>query len=62
MLLHLTNSNIPFNVAHATEIYHYAKSKGILAKTDKLDARTIASFATSEQLSPFGAFLQLILG
>jgi len=31
MLLHLTKSNIAFNVAHATKIYHYAKSKGILA-------------------------------
>ena len=51
MLLHLTKSNIAFNVAHATKIYHYAKSKGILAKTDKLDAKTIASFAISEQLS-----------
>lgn len=50
MLLHLTKSNIAFNVAHATKIYHYAKSKGILAKTDKLDAKTIASFAISEQL------------
>lgn len=52
MLLHLTKFNISFHVAHATKIYHYAKSKGILAKTDKLDAKTIALFAISEKLLP----------
>lgn len=50
MLLHLTKHNIATHVAHASKIYHYAKSKGILAKTDKLDSKIIAAFAISEQV------------
>jgi transposase len=52
LLLHLASNNIHSHTAHATKIYHFAKSKGILAKTDKLDAKTIASFAIAEQLKP----------
>jgi transposase len=44
LLLQLASHNIHSHTAHATKIYHFAKSKGILAKTDKLDAKTIASF------------------
>jgi transposase len=52
LLLQLASHNIHSHTAHATKIYHFAKSKGTLAKTDKLDAKTIASFAISEQLKP----------
>lgn len=56
MLLCLTKHSISSRVAHASKIYHFAKSKGILAKTDKLDAKTIASFAISENLEPINLF------
>jgi transposase len=52
MLLCLVKHNIDSHLAHASKIHYYAKSKGILAKTDKLDAKIIASFAISENLSP----------
>ena len=45
-------NNIDIHIAHASKIYYFAKSKGILAKTDKLDAKIISSFAISEQLQP----------
>lgn len=52
MLLCLSKHNIASHTAHASKIYHYAKSKGVLAKTDKLDAKIIALFAISEELKP----------
>jgi transposase len=52
LLLQLASHNIHSHTAHATKIYHFAKSKGTLAKTDKLDAKTIASFAIADQLEP----------
>lgn len=55
LLFSLFSNNINTHVAHATKIYHFAKSKGILAKTDKLDAKTIASFAIAQQLEPSNA-------
>jgi ribosomal protein L17 len=50
----IASHNIHSHTAHATKIYHFAKSKVTLAKTDKLDAKTIASFAIAEQLEPSG--------
>jgi transposase len=52
MLLCLIKHNVDSHLAHASKIHYFAKSKGILAKTDKLDAKIIASFAISENLSP----------
>ena len=48
----LVTSGIDIHVAHASRIYYFAKSKGILAKTDKLDAKIISFFAVSEKLEP----------
>ena len=56
MLVHLAKHNIATHVAHASKIHHYAKSKGILAKTDKLDSKIITAFAISEQLHPSVVF------
>lgn len=37
---------------HANHVRAYAKALGILAKTDKLDAKVIAEFAQARQLAP----------
>jgi len=35
LLMCLMSNNIAIHIAHASRIYYFAKSKGILAKTDK---------------------------
>jgi len=52
MLVCLVENNINSHLAHASKIYYFAKSKGILAKTDKLDAKIITLFSISEKLEP----------
>lgn len=37
-------SNIPIHVAHANKIRSFAKSQGILAKTDKIDACVLSNY------------------
>ena len=37
-------AGLPVHVAHANKIRHFAKSKGLLAKTDKLDARVLSEY------------------
>lgn len=37
-------SNIPMHIAHANKIRSFAKSTGLLAKTDRIDARLIAQY------------------
>lgn len=48
----LADAEIPFRVINPLRIRDYAKSLGILAKTDKLDAKVLAKFATERNLSP----------
>ena len=36
-------ANLPIHVAHANKVRHFAKSKGLLAKTDQLDARVLTA-------------------
>ena len=48
----LQSLNIPVYVAHPNEIYHYAKSKKLFAKTDKLDAQILAKFGQENKLNP----------
>lgn len=38
-------SDIPIHLAHANKVRHFAKSKGLLAKTDILDARVLSEYA-----------------
>lgn len=40
----LINKGINVHIAHANKVRAFAKAKGLLAKTDKLDARIIAEF------------------
>ena len=36
--------SLPIHVAHANKVRHFAKSQGLLAKTDKLDARVLSDY------------------
>jgi transposase len=44
--------NVPVNVANPLHIRYFAKSKGILHKTDKIDAKIIAEFALERKPEP----------
>lgn len=46
----LQSLNVPVYVAHPNEVYHYAKSKKLFAKTDKLDAAILARFGQDNSL------------
>ena len=37
------------HVAHPSQVYHFAKAKKLLAKTDKIDARTLALFGQEKE-------------
>lgn len=41
----LCDKGIPTHVAHANKVRAFAKAKGLLAKTDKIDARLISEYA-----------------
>lgn len=43
--------NLPFHVAHANHIKYFAKSQGIKAKTDQIDARTITAYGVERKPS-----------
>jgi transposase len=48
----LLNYELPCNVSNPARIRDYAKSCGILAKTDKIDAKIIAQFAAERKIKP----------
>ena len=39
------DADLPVHVAHANKVRYFAKSKGLLSKTDKLDARVLSDYA-----------------
>lgn len=45
-------NNIPIHVAHANKVRAFAKSKGILAKTDRLDAMVLTDYGLLMQVEP----------
>jgi transposase len=45
-------ANLPIHVAHANKIRNFAKSKGLKAKTDKLDSRVLSEYAKALQPKP----------
>ena len=53
----LTQAQLPFVVLNPRNVRSYARSVGVLAKTDRIDAAVIARFASVNQLSPEGAAL-----
>jgi transposase len=44
--------NLPIRVEHANKVRNYAKSKGLLAKTDKIDARLLSEYAETMKIEP----------
>ncbi len=48
---------LPVHVAHANKVRHFAKSRGLLAKTDKLDAQVLTDYGC--RLKPAADSLQL---
>jgi len=51
-VLALADAEIPFRVVNPARVRDFAKSCGILAKTDKLDAKVLAKFAAERRLEP----------
>lgn len=45
MVTLLKTSQFPVHVVHANKVRHFAKSTGILAKTDKIDCRLLSQYA-----------------
>lgn len=48
----LRKNNIPIFVEHANKIRAFAKSKGLLAKTDRIDSQLISDYARIMQPTP----------
>lgn len=49
----LTTHKIGFSFVNAAQIRHFAKAKGLLAKTDKIDAFVLSDYALKLQPKPF---------
>ena len=45
------NAGIPVHIAHPNRVYHFGKSKGYFAKTDKIDATMIAEYGMQNLLN-----------
>lgn len=48
---YMHKEGFPMRVAHANYVRYFAKSEGLLAKTDKLDARILARYGEQKNLS-----------
>ena len=51
-VLALADAEVPFRVVNPARVRDFAKSCGILGKTDKLDAKVLATFAAERKLEP----------
>jgi transposase len=54
LCLALQQAAIAFSIINAKRIYHYAKSEGLEAKNDSLDAVLVEKFALAKQPQPSG--------
>lgn len=45
----LLESKFSIHIGHPTKLYHFGKSKGLFAKTDKIDARMLALYGEQEK-------------
>jgi transposase len=52
LLESLERNEVKFTLAQATRVRQYARASGILAKTDKIDARVLAAFGAAMQPCP----------
>lgn len=48
----LSAADLPVRIINARAIRHFAKASGLLAKTDRLDAKVLVSFAQAMRLEP----------
>ncbi len=48
--LYLLEQEIPYHRAHPSRVYHFAQSKGLFAKTDCIDARTLGRYGQQEEI------------
>lgn len=51
-VLALADADVPFRVVNPARVRDFARSHGILAKTDSLDAKILAKFASERRLAP----------
>jgi transposase len=52
MALELQERGVPFRIVNARQVRDFAKAKGILAKTDRIDALVLALFAHAMEVEP----------
>ncbi|MDR2757371.1 MAG: IS110 family transposase [Planctomycetaceae bacterium] len=52
LVVALVNANIPVVAVNPAHVRYYAKSRGIMCKTDKVDAKTLAEFTRERQPRP----------
>lgn len=45
----LLESKFSIHIGHPTKLYHFGKSKGLFAKTDKIDAKMLAMYGEQEK-------------
>lgn len=50
----LVEAGLPVHVAHPTSVYHFAKAKKLFAKTDKIDAKLLASYGEQDEIKATG--------
>ena len=50
--LALTHAQLPFAILNPRNVRYYARSTGVLAKTDRIDAAVIAQFAHDIRIQP----------
>ena len=48
----LNKAEIPYRMVHANHVRNFAKANGVLAKTDKIDAKIIAEYALNMNIAP----------
>lgn len=52
MALELQEHDVPFRIVNPRQVRDFAKAKGILAKTDRIDALVLAQFAQAMEIEP----------
>jgi transposase len=45
-------AKLTVHIAHPNKVFHYGKSKGSFAKTDKIDAKLLANYGLDNELDP----------
>jgi transposase len=52
LAIELAARNLPLRIVNALQVRHFAKASGLLAKTDRIDARVLARFGLAMKLEP----------